>query len=63
MEATLILATVAQKYRLRLVPNQPVVPLASITLRPRHGVRVVLESRQPRAAESLSQTSRAMSAD
>ena len=45
MEAALILATIAQKFRLRLVPNHPVVPLASITLRPRHGVRVTLESR------------------
>jgi len=62
MEATLILATVAQKYRLRLVPNHPVVPLASITLRPRYGVRVVLESRQ-RALEDRSQARQAMSAN
>ncbi|HYY72731.1 MAG TPA: cytochrome P450 [Candidatus Bathyarchaeia archaeon] len=53
MEATLILATIAQKYRLCLVPDHPVVPLASITLRPRYGVRVVLESRQRRFAETL----------
>jgi cytochrome P450 len=46
MEAALILATIAQKFRLRLVPDHPVVPLASITMRPRHGIRVVLESRQ-----------------
>jgi cytochrome P450 len=46
MEATLILATMARKFRLRLVANHPVVPLASITLRPRHGVHVTLESRQ-----------------
>jgi cytochrome P450 len=46
MEATLILATIARKFRLRLVVNHPVVPLASITLRPRHGVRVMLESRR-----------------
>src|SRR5499427_612913 len=59
MEATLILATIAQKFRLRLVPDQPVVPLASITLRPRYGVRVVLESRQPRAAENLPQRTKA----
>jgi cytochrome P450 len=45
MEATLILATIARKFRLRLVANHQVVPLASITLRPRHGVRVTLESR------------------
>ncbi|PYT87263.1 MAG: cytochrome P450, partial [Acidobacteria bacterium] len=62
MEATLILATVAQKYRLRLVPNHPVVPLASITLRPRYGVRVVLESRQPRGARSPVQSKQAVSA-
>ena len=46
MEAALILATVAQKFRLRLVASHHVEPLASITLRPRHGVRVTLESRQ-----------------
>jgi cytochrome P450 len=46
MEAALVLATVAQKFRLRLVAGHPVVPLASITLRPRHGVRVRLERRQ-----------------
>lgn len=45
MEAALILATVAQRFRFRLVEGHPVVPLASITLRPRHGIRVVLESR------------------
>lgn len=55
MEATLILATIARKFRLRLVPNHPVVPLASITLRPRHGVRVKLESRQKK--ETVSSTS------
>jgi len=45
MEAALILATIAQRFRFRLVPNHPVVPMASITLRPRHGIRVVLEAR------------------
>ena len=52
MEATLILATIARKFRLRLVAGHPVVPLASITLRPRHGVRVTLESREKSAAET-----------
>jgi cytochrome P450 len=46
MEATLILSTVAQRFRMRLVHDHPVTPLPSITLRPRHGIRVVLESRQ-----------------
>lgn len=67
MEAALILATVAQKYRLHLVPNHPVVPLASITLRPRYGVRVTLESRQRRTVENLPRisqpTTQAMNAD
>jgi cytochrome P450 len=52
MEATLILATVARKFRLRLVPNHSVTPLASITLRPRHGVRVTLEARQVNEARA-----------
>jgi hypothetical protein len=38
MEATLVLATVAQKYRLHLVPGHPVEPYPIFTLRPRHGV-------------------------
>jgi cytochrome P450 len=52
MEATLILATIVRKFRLRLVANHSVAPLASITLRPRHGVRVVLESREKFAAKT-----------
>ena len=63
MEATLILATIAQRFRLRLVPDHPVVPLASITLRPRYGVRVTLESRQSQTAEVSFHAKRAMSAD
>jgi cytochrome P450 len=45
MEATLILATIAQRYRFRVVKDHPVVPLASITLRPRYGIRMVFEKR------------------
>jgi len=45
MEASVVLATVAQKFRFRLVPGHRVTPLASITLRPRDGVRVSLEAR------------------
>ena len=45
METALTLATIAQQYRFRLVPGHPVVPLASITLRPRYGISVVMESR------------------
>jgi len=45
MEAQLILATVAQRYRLDLVPGHPVEPEPLITLRPRHGVLVTLHDR------------------
>jgi len=45
MEATLILATVAQKFRFRIVETHPVKPLASITLRPAQGIRATLEAR------------------
>jgi cytochrome P450 len=42
MEAVLVLATMAQRFRLTLVPGHPVVPWPSMTLRPRHGIQVVL---------------------
>jgi cytochrome P450 len=45
MEAILLLATIAQRYRIRLAPHQRVEPLASITLRPKKGIRVTLEER------------------
>jgi cytochrome P450 len=63
MEAALVLATIARKFRLRLAPNHPVVPLASITLRPRHGVRVMLESREKKEAVSSSNGRQAAVAD
>jgi cytochrome P450 len=63
MEAALLLATIAQKFRLRLVANHPVVPLASITLRPRHGVRVLLESRQQRGLRDNSISAQSAVAD
>jgi len=63
MEATLILATIARKFRLRLIANHPVVPLASITLRPRHGVRVKLESRGKKEAVASSNGRQAAVAD
>jgi cytochrome P450 len=45
MEGVLLLATIAQRWRLRLVPGHPVEPQAIITLRPRHGMRMVVEAR------------------
>ncbi len=44
-EATLLLATLAQRYRLRLVSGHPVEPQGLITLRARHGMRMVLAPR------------------
>ena len=45
-EATLILATVTQRYHLRLVPGQAVEPVGLITLRPKGGLMVALERRE-----------------
>jgi cytochrome P450 len=45
MEASVVLATIGRKYRFALVPGHKVTPLASITLRPRDGIRVRLEER------------------
>ena len=44
-EAQLVLATVAQRYRLKLAPHHPIELQPLITLRPLHVVKVVLESR------------------
>jgi cytochrome P450 len=44
-EAMLVLGTIAQRYRLRLKPQHPVEPQGLITLRPRYGLRMVLERR------------------
>jgi cytochrome P450 len=45
-EAILMLATIAQRYRLRLTPGHPVEAQGLITLRPRYGLRMTLERRQ-----------------
>jgi len=45
MEAALILATIAQRFRLSLVPGQSIPLLPSVTLRPMHGIRVTIHKR------------------
>ena len=45
MELMLLVATIAQQCRLRLVPNHPVVPQPLITLRAKHGMRMTIEKR------------------
>jgi cytochrome P450 len=42
IEAELVLATAAQRYRLELVPGHPVAPQPMITLRPKHGMKMTL---------------------
>ncbi len=50
MEAVLILATIAQQYRLRLAPGLTIKPYATLTLRPSPDLQMVLE---PRPANPL----------
>jgi cytochrome P450 len=45
MEATILLAAVAQRYQINLLPRVIVAPMPSITLRPAHGVLVWLQQR------------------
>ncbi len=45
MEAALVLATIAGRYRLRLAPHAVVEPLASMTLRPAHGLEMSVHKR------------------
>jgi cytochrome P450 len=45
LEGVLCLATIAQKWKLRLVPGQTVVPQPQLTLRARNGIRMQVEPR------------------
>jgi len=45
MEAVLIVAAIAQRFRLALVPGQQIRPTPYVTLRPEPGIRVRLERR------------------
>src|SRR6202041_1681758 len=44
LEAVLILATIARKYRLTIEPGQTLELLPSVTLRPRYGLRMRIEA-------------------
>jgi cytochrome P450 len=46
MEAVLLLATIAQRFRLRAVPGHEVIPVPSFTLRPKHGIRMTIKRRE-----------------
>ncbi|HEX3730970.1 MAG TPA: cytochrome P450, partial [Opitutaceae bacterium] len=43
MEATLLLATLAQRFRLRLIPSHRIEVRGLITLRARNGIKMTLE--------------------
>jgi cytochrome P450 len=45
LEATLLLAMIQQRFHLQLIPGHPVTPLPSVTLRPKHGIRVTVHRR------------------
>ncbi len=45
MELVLVAATLAQRWRMRLVPGHPVVPQPVVTLRMKHGAKMRLEER------------------
>ncbi len=46
VEAVLVLATVARRYRLRSVSDEPLDLVASITMRPRHGITMRVQERE-----------------
>ena len=46
MEGVLVIATLAQSWRMRLVAGHPVEVLPVVTLRPKHGMRMTLEQRK-----------------
>ena len=52
MEGVLLLATLAQRWRLRLAPDQRVEHRAMITLRAKYGMRMIAESRAAAVRDS-----------
>jgi cytochrome P450 len=46
MELVLVVATIAQQWQLRLVPGHPVVPQPLITLRAKHGMKMIANKRR-----------------
>ena len=49
MEASLLLATLAQQFRISLIPCKEIIPAASITLRPKTGIWGKIEKRSSAA--------------
>jgi cytochrome P450 len=53
MESVLLLATLAQRYRFHLVPDQQIDLQAAVTLRPRHGLKMTICKRQSPVASII----------
>jgi len=45
MEGVILIATIASKWKMKLVPHQKIVPQALITIRPKNGMNMILEKR------------------
>jgi cytochrome P450 len=46
LEAAIVIGTLSQRFRFRLVPGHPVEAEPLVTLRPRHGIRMTLHARK-----------------
>jgi cytochrome P450 len=46
LEAAVVIATLARRFRLQLAPSRPVVPEPLVTLRPRRGIQMTLRARR-----------------
>jgi hypothetical protein len=58
MEGLLVLATLAQVWRMELVPGPPVAPWGLVTLRPKAGIPMHLARRGPRGTTHPGATAR-----
>ena len=45
LEAAIVIGTLAQRFQFRLAPGHPVEPEPLVTLRPRHGIHMILHAR------------------
>ncbi len=59
MEGVLLLATIGQKWRLRLQPGHPVEPKTVITLRPKYGLQMIVEERKAAVSQWVTATPQA----
>jgi cytochrome P450 len=53
MELVLLVATIAQRWQLTLLPGHPVVPEPLVTLRTKHGLRMTVHQRRSESSAAL----------